>query len=274
MGIRFDENASNYIQITDAAALTLPNSDWCICFWESTSDNSGTFFQYVISGGNFGAANSINVYFQEAGNTFNSNQDKLTVYIVNGSTNSLFGASTIVSSTLTFNGSPRLWVIQRSSGNGQIYSCDQNGSVTTHHNSALNATGSVDPPELELGRRADGNADRTYGGDLGHVFKGDFSLTTSQISALGKGRMIHEIGKSPSYYLPLLQNVASPPDLSGGLTVARNGTLADGIAFPPDIRGFMNAMVFTLAAGGVSVNVNGSTVNWNGLTSYNWNGVA
>ena len=89
MSILFDENTSNYLQITDNAALSLPDGDWCIAFWESTTDNTGSGGQYMISSGSE-AANTINIYFAEASA---SNANKLIADIRGSSNQSFFGTN-------------------------------------------------------------------------------------------------------------------------------------------------------------------------------------
>lgn len=256
MSIRFDENASNFLNPGNNDAFHLPNADWCLCFWEATSDNTGTAFQYLVSHDVVGTSPSINLYFAEASAT---DANKLFFNICpNGSGGAnIFNVTNAVTGVLTFDGTPRLWVCQRVSDTYEIkYATAYSNTINTERvNSSPSPSvlAAISPANTHrIGARQDGNTARAYGGDMGHYFQGDFSLTDSEIIALASGKTIFELGKTPNFYLHMQENVAAPPDLMGVLTVSRNGTLATGIAFPPDIRGFMGAVLFTPAAETIS----------------------
>lgn len=226
MSILFDENTSNYLQITDNASLSLPDGDWCFSFWENTTDNSGSAEQCLFSGGTIDTANSFNIYFGEASS---ATPNKLIVNIRGASNDSFFVPT---SGTLTFDGTSRLWVIQRRSDVYEIWHFELGLPDPIQHVSYAPSPPvleAVDPPELEIGRMAD--ATNPYGGSIAHVWKGNFSLSESQIRSLGAGSSIYGLNKNPSYYLPLQSSVANPPDLAKALTVTRNGTLSEGTFF-------------------------------------------
>lgn len=248
MSIRFNESASNYLSITDAAALSLPDADWCIAIWEATSDNSGSGFQVFLSAGTINTANSIQLYFGEASSSYSG---QLIVNIMGGGATNLFVSDFDTGSVDLTSGIPRLWVIQRNNDDYQCYSCEAFSAPVQQINITSPAVLALVNPDgnMNIGRRDDGNTARAYAGDLGHYFQGDFALSEDEIRMLACGAYPWEFGKLPNFYLPMTANVSAPPDLIGGLSVSRNGTLADGVGFPPDLRGFMNAVVFTPASG-------------------------
>ena len=251
MGVYFGENASNYLQVTDSSVLTLPNSDWCIAMWLSSGPVPGSLYQYFYSTGSFLAANTVQLYFNESG----LDADTQLVASIANSSGTAIASGLAISGALTHDYTRWLVVVQRNGNNLEAKIASQYASsLLADTSTACSNWTALNPPEAEIGRRADGNADRAYEGNVGHVFQGNFILSDAEVLAMASGKFPWELGYTPNFYLPLTSNVATQPDLIGGLTVTRNGTLGQGVGFPPDLRGFMGgAIVYTPAAGGATV---------------------
>lgn len=277
MAIQFPESASDYYQYNAHSSIDFPNSDWCICMWEMTNDNSGFSHQYFVSTNTSATgANSLQILYQETGG---SPSDCMDVYLYNSSGTGIAAVGVLRSSTLTFDNTPHLIVVQRKTNDLEVYrvAMGASASVLMSLAPASNWT-AITAQQLELGRRADGNSTRMFGGVLGHVWIGEFSLSTAEITALasGQGISIFDLGRMPKFYAPLEEEVATQPNIiSGAATGAENGTgLAKAsIEFPvwTESPFYLRGVA---AAGGGSINPNGVTSNWNGLSSYNWNGVS
>lgn len=233
--IKFPEAATSNIVVTDNAALDLPDSAWTICFWEKTSDNTGSLYQYFISHGTVNTGNSLNIYFAEASEGTFPN----CIYVnIRGISNvAIFNSQNSRSGTITFNGTPRLWVIMRTASDTFLcYYCTPGGTVTSAIEN-LSPSGTqleaVTPSgSLYLGSRYDAAADRAFGGELGHFWQGDFALSNTEIESLAAGKSIYSLGYTPNFYLTLGGNSSAPSDRELGLTTSRNGTLSNGMTFP------------------------------------------
>lgn len=204
MAIHFDE-INDYYTIADDPSLTLPNSDWCVGTWTRVDDMSGAAFQYLISTGGYGVNPSINIYLDE----FGSGKWWLNVNGTEISTTSVY----------TGDGVDRLLICQRRSGTLEIIVCDAFGSAVQEASGSLSAAS--DAGVWNIGRRTDGNVDRYYGGDAGEFFKGDFSLSLDEVTALGSGLKITSLGKVLDVYLPMESAEATLVDLIGSNDATR-----------------------------------------------------
>lgn len=236
MGIKFDDNTANYLQVTDASVLNLPDSDWAFGIWEFSTGNAGTQFRNFVSSGLSG--NSVSSWFWKE----NSNATYPGVnsgFLINNAGTTILSAATAETlsattwTTASATGTkPVLHVIQRVGNNIERYWANPQAAATRIWNYAASNWTALDPPELEFGRRADGAANRAYAGTLGHYWQIDGSLSQAEVDALAYGSSIFDLGIMPTVYVPMAANVANPPSLVGGLTITRNGTLADGPEFP------------------------------------------
>jgi len=208
MAISFDET-NDYYSLADSASLTLPNSDWCIGTWTRVGDNTGSLFQYLLSNNGFGAANSLNFYLSES--TEPTNPDKWTLR---------FQTLSIISSSAPgADGKDRLIVLQRAGSTVEMFFCE--AGATAASQGTTTSPGAIDGGVWNIGRRVDGNADRYYGSIAGEFFKGDFSLTAEQVTALGNGLTILDLGHTPDVYIPFETAEATNKDLVGANDATR-----------------------------------------------------
>jgi hypothetical protein len=192
MAIQFDE-VNDYYNVPDNASLTLPDSDWCVGVWTKLADNTGTLFQYPISSGAFGANNTFNLWIAEASASSNQNKWLFRVQDADGDFSDNVGTATPGGDNKW-----RLIIVQRRDADSefQMWLCEFGQTSTKDATGAIGVIDAIDAGAWNLGRRADGNADRYYGGILAEFFKGDFSLTQEEITALGAGVNILSLGKT------------------------------------------------------------------------------
>ena len=224
MAIGFDET-DDYYDISDAAELTLPDGDWCIAVWTYVDDNTGTTYQYLISTNALNANNSFNLFLGEAAQVTDANKWGFNVEDGDGTNpGTIFAGATGADSTW------RLIVAQRNTGAAagqefELWFCEV-GGVASKENTATDADfAAINGGDWDIGRRADGDADRYYGSIAAEVFKGDFALTQAQIEALAAGLPIKTMAKQLGYtldaYLPMWEADATLLDYSNS---GNNGT--------------------------------------------------
>lgn len=236
MAIQFDE-IDDYYSIADDASLTLPNSDWCVGIWTRVDDNTGTLFQYLTSNNNFSAANSLNIYITEASNATNPGEWYITTDL----------ASINSTSTPNGDGKDRLIIAQRSGSSLELWFCEPGQSATSEATGSL--TTAIDGGVWNIGRRVDGNVDRYYGGIAGEFFKGDFALTSDEITALGSGLTILDLGKTPDVYQPFETAESTNKDIFGSNDATRNSAPTTVEHFPVTLPG-VTYVNFSVAVGG------------------------
>ena len=215
MAILFDE-VNDYYSIPDNAVLTLPNGDWCIGLWLKVDDNTGTNFQYFLSNnGTLGGSTSLNFYIYE--DSASPGTGDPGDYIAN-----IAGNSLVSSSSYGADGVWRLWIFQRTPSLLEWWSCAAGAGAVLEDSVAIPITSIDSWNPLNVGRRQDGNADRYYGGQLAELFKGDFSLSQSEIEAIASGWPPFALGKTLDVYLPMQTAAATLQDWFSGLTATRN----------------------------------------------------
>jgi len=199
MAIQFNEIGDHY-RVTAPAARTFPASDWVIALWTRIDENSGEAYKYALSNGAWGENGSIQIYLNESSAGFSN---KWTVRVIDDTGKSaLFRSGSSPGADLR----NRLILLQRntSSDRFEFWFCEYGMEPVleaTVNASSLGA--STGPKDLWIGGRADGNADRFFGGTLGEVFRGDFALSAEQIKALGMGLPPWALGRKLDFYLPL-----------------------------------------------------------------------
>ena len=234
MAIKFDE-VNDYYLIADDASMTLPDSDWCIGFWERLDDSTGNGFQYVISNQNFGLASGFNIHVGEvdAGGDVAGRWNCLLRNTSN--TNILSDVAGEGKSTSTTAGDdiPRLWIFQRISDVFEMWDCKIGATPTLQatDTTPLNWT-AIDGIGFVLGGRQGFSSTRFYGGVLGSFFKGSFSLVSSEVEALGAGVSILDLGYTPDCYLEMKTAVATIRDLVGSNDATRNSVPTTVEDFP------------------------------------------
>jgi len=215
VAIGFDESNDYYV-VADAAGLTLPDGDWCVGVWTYVADNSGAWFQYVLSNNMWGVNDSFNLFLGEAGNV---DANKWAIRVVDGD-----------GTTITFDSAPsapgadstwRLIVVQRRTAEAQIqmWFCTAGGAAAKVGSAADAGFAAVNGGVWNIGRRVDGNADRYYGSLAAEVFKGNFSLSQAEIGALAGGLPILTLAAQKAatldLYLPMWRAEATLVDYSG-----------------------------------------------------------
>lgn len=243
MAVQFDESNDHY-SIAGGGSLTLPNSDWCVATWTNVADNSGGDFQYLISTNNFATPNSFNLYITE---TDRVNDPDAWKIVFNESTPVLTS-----SSTPGGDGVDRLIVIQRSSGTLQMYFCVPGGSASLEDSASI-AAGS-NGSTWNIGRRFDGDATRYYGGIAGELFKGNFALTSEEITALGNGMPPYRLGHVLDMYQPMHTAEPTLKDLVGVNDMTRVDTPTTVEHFPVGIAEVIS-INYDIGAVGVTIPV-------------------
>ena len=178
-----DGNTTRYYSVADTPHLSYPDGDWCVGFWSRVEENSGSLYQYPFSHGALAATASLNVWLEEDTGGTAANTWKFD-----------FSGTRINATKATgADKTDRLIVVQRRDDDGelQMWFCEPN-SVAEKVASTGNLPLGVKSPagSLNIGRREDGNVDRYYEEHLGEVFKGDFSLSKTEIELLAAGNTI------------------------------------------------------------------------------------
>lgn len=247
--IKGDESAA-YYTISDHADLTLPDSEWCYGVWLKVDDNSGSLYQYFLSNDTAAATNSINCYLNETSDqvtmTLDSNtaQDSLT-------TTTTYGADGLL----------RLWVFQRNaSDEWQIITCVAGAAAVDEGTLAVKVgmTTINSANDLNILRRQDANVDRYYGETLGHLFKGNFSLSVDEVTAIASGVPPWILGKTLQMYVPFRQNDSTCRDIIGSHHATKNGSPTTETIEPPLDWGRVISMPVAVASGNAPTgNING-----------------
>lgn len=229
MAVGFDEN-NDYFIVTDAAGLTFQDGDWVLGVWTFVSDNSGTNYQYIVSNGNFSANNSLNLLLDETGEGGTPDQWEAILEDGDGTAVNLASASAPGADSTW-----RLIIVQRRTADNEIqmWFCEEDAVATKEDSNSDAGFNAINGGDWNIGRRVDGQADRYYGSIASEIFKGDFSLSQSEIEQLAAGHTIRSIGKSPDMWLQMIASVATLPDLSGnGNTGARQSSPTTEIHSP------------------------------------------
>lgn len=220
MAIHFNETDAFY-RVADAAGLTLPDGPWCVGFIYKIADNTGTAFQYIISTNTGGlAANSFSVYMPEDSYTTTNLRGKV-IYVARDAENDQFSGGDHQASIPANGGDDtwRVYIAQRTAGgNFQAWEAPILGSASMHFSQAPsgNPVNAIDGNILEIGRRADSDAARYYGGDIYRFFKGNFELSQSEIEQYAAGTAITTIKSTGvSVYLEMESADATLTDATG-----------------------------------------------------------
>lgn len=226
MAISFDES-NDYYAIADASELTLQDGDWCIGIWTRVTDNTGSFYQYLLSTNNLDVNNSLNLYLREASA---ATPNAWSIYIKDGDGTIVnFNSSSAPGADSTW----RLIIIQRRTADSevQMWFCEKDGSASDEGSAADTGLGAINGVGWNIGKRVGDSTDRWYGSEAAELFKGDFSLTQAQIEALGAGMPIKtlakQLGGTLDVYLPMWEATATLLDYSNN---GNDGTRYDAPA--------------------------------------------
>ena len=232
MSITFDET-DDYYSIPTNSAFSFPDGAWCVGIWVRTLNTAtGSAYQYAVSTNNFDARNSFHIYLAENGTSWPG------AWFVKGKTDDnlqMTGTAKQITPGGADDGVWRLLIAQREPSDDYLrtYYCPLGGTA------ANQSTGTVVISDLMdstltwyIGRRYDGNAQRYCGSDLAGFFIGDFNLSTDEITAMGNGASIFQLGKIPKVYFPMTEATATMNDWMNGLVATRN-SVPTTVAHPP-----------------------------------------
>ena len=232
MAIQFDETNDYYV-ITDAAELTFQDGDWCFGVWVYINDNSGADAQYLASNNDTADNNSFNLWLAESDSGVNA--DKWALKVIDGDGTTPATLRTSVDADNTW----RLIICQRDDSESeiQIWFCEKDGASNKESSVADTNFAAINGGNWNIGRRVDGDADRYYGSVAAEVFKGNFALTSAQITALGAGLPIKTLAKKAGLtldlYLPMWEADVTLLDYSNSGNSAARQDVPTTSAHPP-----------------------------------------
>ena len=199
--LTFDE-VDDYISIADSPDLTLPNGPWTVGIFARSSELTGQLFQYAVSNNSTDQPNSLNVILEEAGGAW-------AARAVDGD-----GTEVLLQGRpLEPSGDFRMIVFRRDD-DVDLLSCTAVGGCSIEDSASTLGFGAIDGGNWELGRRADANPDRYFGGELGHFFIVKRALNDAEL-ALAARNLDGMAGVAEVY-------------LAGDLQIDRTGNGHDG----------------------------------------------
>lgn len=215
-------DATTYYTIPQNAALNHPAGAWAWGVWVQLSNNTGAFFQHLISTGVPPASPSFGLYCVELSNASETpNRWSLRVTDDAGANSSNLDANV----SNAGDGVKRLIVAQSTGATLEIWFCEENGTATRVRNTAFNTGVLTAPTVWNFGRRSDGNADRWYDGLAGGLFKADVALTQANVEAIAAGSSpVTVLGAGCIEFWPFLNgNVATETGVVAGIVATRVG---------------------------------------------------
>ena len=218
MAISFDESNDYYV-ISDAASMTLQDGDWCVGIWTYVVDNAGSGIQVLLSNNNWGVTSSFNMGLRETG--IGSSANKWHVETEDGDGTTQQQTST---GTPGADSTWRLVIAQRHTTDSeiQLWHCEFGQAAVKQGTDSDANYDAINGDDWYIGRRYDGNAARYYGSVACEFFKGDFSLSGEEISALGSGLPVYALGHTLDVYLPMQTAEATLKDLVGSNDATRS----------------------------------------------------
>ena len=190
MAWKFNE-VDQSVQITDNAALSLPDSNWSMGGWINFDNVTGSLYQYFISCGAFNSANTFHWYLYET----STSPSKEIRFIMNGTTISIFSTSTPGDTT----GWQHVLLVRSGSTLTQYIDGVADGSVAI-------SGGTNCESDLYFGRRAITPADRWYDGSTAEWAKWDRALNSGEISDLSGGDAPSNFPTSLAWYIDMIDD--------------------------------------------------------------------
>ncbi len=222
------DQTTRYYEVIDAAGLDFPNGPWCIGIWTRIDENLGTNFNFLISNNNYQAADGFNLYLRQATGAGNPNKWQFSS---NDTANNAWLIDS--SSSPGADGKNRLIICQREADStGALYFCVAGAAATLEGTDSSVHGAMVSAQNWDIGRRVDGNTSRYYEEYFGGYFRGQFTLTLDQITAIGAGVMPWHFG-TLDWYLQFHAATATVFDLIGPHNAARQGS-----SYPADVEHF------------------------------------
>lgn len=195
MAILFDE-VDDYFSIANAGDMDFPSGDWCVGIWTYVTDNTGSYWQYLLSTNGYDVTPAFNLYLNEINGTWQVNYKS-----DNGTSIGSIGSSTGPGADSTW----RLIIVQRdtTASEIQLWFCTFKGTPSKQASTSDAGLDGMTGQGWNIGRRTDGDSNRYYGSVAGEFFKIDAALSQGEIAALGAGAMPWEIGYEPDVYIPM-----------------------------------------------------------------------
>lgn len=259
MSIDTNNSVNNYYTIADAAALTLPDADWCVGFWLYFAANDGSADQQFIGSNNTTEDNYFGIYIRGSGGT-NPNKFRLA-----------FGdplvAWTLTAGTATApNNNWNLVVAQRRAADDEYqiwWNTAMFATASKVGSRAIGTEGESNGSTWYIGRRPPSGTQRMVPGNyLAEIFFLDSSLSQTEIQQLAGGIPINRL-KTPIFYLPFRTANATETDVMGSHNATEAGAVLVGphhpplIAYPDSISFYMGGAVGNIIAeyseGGITV---------------------
>ncbi|MHC4740229.1 MAG: LamG-like jellyroll fold domain-containing protein, partial [Planctomycetota bacterium] len=150
--LSFDE-VDDYVDIPDFD-YTNTSNEFSLSFWFRIADVAGSFYQYMYSHGNYGATNSLNVYFSETDEGTGGEEVRTNITL---SDSTSWQPST---SPVFADGQWHMYTITVSSVDGATIYVDANSVLT---NPAIKGAALNPTTAIHIGARCDYNVDRYYG---------------------------------------------------------------------------------------------------------------
>ncbi|MCK5602435.1 hypothetical protein KAR91_11210 [Candidatus Pacearchaeota archaeon] len=216
--------SDEWYDIADKAVLTIPDSNWSVGVYYKLDDNSGVAFQYPISSGAFGAANSWNLALCEDGWVSGGGWvPGAWAWLANDGTDD----ATIAAETVQGgDGVWRLIVVQRSGNTVSIHYCVPGSACTTEGiTSDVTALDAVDTGNWNICRRTDADADRYWGGNILMWYKADKAFSTDELAEIAINPTVYEADYVAGAFF--MSAGANEIDFKDGSTATANNTPGD-----------------------------------------------
>ena len=181
--LSFDE-VDDYVRIGDFD-YTNASDEFSVSFWFKISEVEGSAYQYMFSHGNYGAINSLNVYFSEASEGTGGEEVRTNITLNDGT------SWQPATSPIFADGQWHLYTVTVSAADGAEIYIDSNSVLT---NPAIKGASLNPSTDIYLGGRCDLNVDRFYGnpsdddGLLDDVRIYSRALTASEVTILAGGQ--------------------------------------------------------------------------------------
>lgn len=231
-GVQFDE-VNDYFNLADNAAWDIVRADGSqfYAFWMDVQSNAGAVFQYFFSSGSFRATESINLFIPESSSSDSPNSFRAT---------SETNTQDVTTAAQTFPTGRILVVYQynATTGNQELVLCDEGGSAV-RYSATSSLSNDIVSSVWNLGRRADGNTSRYFGGIIFNLAKGTGFLSDANVTSLASDIF--------SYDRALLDTFATteiffPMNEGTGQNITDDvlGLTGTGIGFPTDDSQWIN----------------------------------
>lgn len=243
MSIKFDESTT-YYTAPDDASLTLQNGDWCFGVWVRMDSATVDNYQYIISVGGYNATGSYNLMYGET-------VQQWLLQIKDDSDNVIADIFADASTAYGLDGIDRLLICQRNGSDFEFYTCPFGGTPVLEFSTTPAGFVAINNADgLTIGRRTATAGSRHFGNDASGFFKGDFSLTTEEIAALGGGLKPYQLGKTLDTYLPMDSAESTLIDIIGPNDATLQAGTPTTSENPPELYSFPQYVHTVAAVGG------------------------